>query len=445
MTPRTALPPHRIDLQNLGGTYTRLVDLDGDGRPELVLLQPSTSSISDNPGVDEAERKHFCLSALDLDGRLRWQIGTPWPDVECPYIRHGGGGIAIADLDDDGRLEVAAINRDELLILDGATGRERARTRLPADCYALINTARLGEHGLHLVLKVSGRTYASWPYANPVLILNPDLSVYREPFAVRGAGHNIVALDVNGDGRDELLIGYALLDHRGEVIWQLDLGPDFDYEKHHADQITLADLDGDGRPSVCYSGSEDFYIVDLDGRLRSTTPAGHSQKAHAGPWGPDGKICIFMSEKHRGINALAADGSVIWHRDDRNGYVQPGPRWSHGAGQRSWPLFRPQLPPVGEVPFRSDPALSRQLWPRFLDAEGELYEALPWQEDYALPAMTIRARRSYDCGLIYQTSIVDLDGDGLDAVLVHNRQQAWIFRSPESVATLAKESNRSTH
>ena len=43
----------------------------------------------------------------------------------------------------------------------------------------------------------------------------------------------------------------------------------------------------------------------------------------------------------------------------------------------------------------------------------------------------IRAERSYDCGVKYGVLGCDIDGDGLDEVIVVDRRRVWVFHSPE--------------
>jgi hypothetical protein len=48
-------------------------------------------------------------------------------------------------------------------------------------------------------------------------------------------GHCTFAYDVDGDGRDELAIGYSLLDDDGRVLWSYD-----DRLRDHADVVAIA-------------------------------------------------------------------------------------------------------------------------------------------------------------------------------------------------------------
>lgn len=425
-----------FSIEPFGGSIVRLGDIDGDGEQEMLILQSpgqfKSALYVDRDDIGEEDQHLHCLTALTLDGRVLWQDGEPW-QREMPYTGHGGArSVRVADVDADGSPEVVVMRRDEVVVLDGATGREKATRTMPADNYLNVYTAQFGppEEGRQILCKVNDRAYEPWDYANPTVVYNPDLSVYRGPFAVRGAGHNMVPMDVDGDGRDELFLGYSLLDSQLNEVWRLDLGEDFDYVADHADQIEVSDLNDDGRPEVLYSGSEDFYVADMDGNLLWQTQAGHSQRAVEGPWGPDGEKRVIMSEKNRGLWGLDADGKVLWNRTDINGYAVGRVRWRRGDGRSTWALFRPQLRPIHPTPYESDPSGSRDLWPRFIDGDGTLLDVFPWEDEYEQPRRRIRAARSYDCGVRYGTVVSDIDADGLDEVIVHDRRRVWIFRSP---------------
>jgi hypothetical protein len=440
VTPQSARLRNQFSVEAFGGGILKLADIDGDGEPELLILQSAGQLrcafyTAPRLGLDECDRALYCLTAVRLDGTVLWQDGTPYDRPGIPFSSHGGSQmVAVDDIDGDGQTEVLIIRNEHLVILEGRTGKEQASVALPADNYATINTAQFGppEKGRQILVKVNDQAYEPWEYSNPTIVYNADLSVYREPFGIRGAGHNMIARDFNGDGRDELLIGYSLLDHELNEIWSIDFGPDFDYVKEHADEIALAEVNDDGEMEIRYSGSKDFVASDLQGNLLWSTEAGHSQNSVQGPWGPGGEVRIIMNEKNQGLNGISTTGEHLWNRTDINGYARRDVCWARGDGQTHWVIFQAQRKPTLDLPYESDPAWSRDLWPRLMDGDGQLYDVFPWDESYTLPQGTIRCHRSYDAGYVYQTIVADLDGDGLDEVLVISRQWVWIFESPEA-------------
>ena len=435
--PPRAYLMRQFSIEPFGGNVAKLADIDGDGELELLIMQTAgqfqSKVFGQRDDMDEVDRTVHCLTAVTLEGQVLWQVGRPY-DREAPYTGHGGPDMfQVDDIDADGAAEVVLLRQDSLVVLDAATGQEQSAVRLPADNYTRLFTAQLGApgEGRHIICKNNDRAYPPWDYANPIIVYNPDLSIYRAPFSVPGAGHNMIASDINGDGRDELFIGYSLLDHECNVIWSLDLGPGFDYVHDHADQIALADMDGDGELEVRYAGSEDFFVADLKGNLLWKATAGHSQNSIAGSWGPDGEMRLIMCEKHRGIWGMDVTGRILWNRTDINGYVKDNVRWSRNGTPSSWALFRPQLKPFAETPYESDRAWSRTLWPRLMAGDGRLYDVFPWRAEYAHPRQLIRAKRSYDNGLKYEAIVCDIDGDEMDEVVVWDRRFVWVFHDSE--------------
>lgn len=432
----------RLDVSEYGGDTILPWLPSHDGSPTLedwrfvVLQSPGqfqSRLYAARDDLDEVDQQLGCLTCVDGAGTVLWQRGEPYPRA-MPYTSHGADStVLMDDIDADGDLEIVWVRGQELLILAAESGAVKAGTSLPADNLTNLSTAQLGPPtaGKHIIVKVNDRSYEPWDYANPTMVFAPDLSVYRDPFAVRGAGHNVVAMDVNGDGRDELLIGYSLLDANCDEIWRLDLGEDFDYVHDHADEIAVSRAAEDGQYRIRYAGSEDLFIGDLNGNLLWKTHAGHSQTTVRLHDQSTGKPVLIMNEKNLGIWGLDENGTVLWHRTDINGYAWSAIRWPTSDSMKEWALFRPQLRPISPTPYTSDPAWYRDLWPGLLDGTGSLHPFLPWLESYARPAEHIRASRSYDCGVRYATKVLDLDHDGRDEVVVFNRSSIWVFHSED--------------
>jgi hypothetical protein len=437
MNPGTATLIKEFSVAEFGGDRAELADIDGDGELELLLLQSPGQLKSrlhaDRADVDDADRSLHCLTAVSLEGEVLWQVGRPYRR-SFPFTSHGPKSMVVEDIDGDGRCEVALIRGHALVMLDGATGRQMRFVELPSDNFDLLSTAQFVRSAgqRHLICKVNDRAYPPWSYSNPIMVFRYDLNVWQKPFAVRGAGHSMVALDADGDGKDELLVGYSLLDDDLSEAWGLDLGYGFDYVSNHADHIAVSDLDLDGNLEVRYSGSKDFIVTNLEGEILWRLRGKHSQRSAEGPWGPNGETRIIMCEKNEGLWGLDQKGEVLWHRTDINGYTGSPVVWRSGVGRNEWALFEPQLRPITPAPYDSEPAWSRDLWPRFIDGDGQLLDVFPWKDAYAQPRRRIRAERSYDCGVRYRTLAHDIDGDGLDEVIIFDRYRVCIFKSPDA-------------
>jgi hypothetical protein len=88
-------------------------------------------------------------------------------------------------------------------------------------------------------------------------------------------GHYPYPYDIDGDGKEEFVIGYAMWDHNGRQIWSRDE----DY-KDHADGIVMGRFSGDPKasPMVYACGSDEgFLLFDAQGRTMKHVRIGHAQ------------------------------------------------------------------------------------------------------------------------------------------------------------------------
>ncbi len=232
-----------IDITAAGGNKGLLGDLDGDGRMELVMIQADGD-------IDDRYVPHqvTCLTAFRLDGQMMWQVGTP---VEQP----GGTGsdfpAQIYDIDGDGKLEVLCVMKKEFLILEGSTGKVKKTYQLPGeeahDCIIIANL-RGKEKPQDIILK--DRYHKLWALDDEFNLLWTHEG---------NLGHFPWASDINGDGYDELMAGYDLLDHKGKLLWSCkDL-------EDHADCLWVGDVNGDGKPEWVIGGSVTC-MYDRDGK-----------------------------------------------------------------------------------------------------------------------------------------------------------------------------------
>jgi len=236
MEARTSTPAllGTIDIRAAGVRNKLLLgDLNGDGRMELLMAQP-------DGGIDDRYVPHqvICLTAFDLDGKLLWQVGKP--DAQC-----GKAGsdypVQIYDIDGDGALEVLCVMEKRFLVLEGATGKVKASYALPGDeahdCIVIANL-RGGPRPRDIILK--DRYRRLWAVTDTFELLWTHEG---------NVGHFPWAHDVNGDGRDEVMAGYDLLDADGRKLWTCR---DLD---DHADCIWVGDVNGDGTNELVIGGS----------------------------------------------------------------------------------------------------------------------------------------------------------------------------------------------
>jgi len=181
----------------------RFGDLDGDGRIDMLIAQNIPHVKGD--GFDAIS----CLTAVNLDGKVLWQIGRPDPrngllTNDTPFQIH--------DIDGHGHNEVVLIKDFKLQVLDGRTGEVKRWAWMPAappakerpyelvsgDSIAFVNLS--GNKGRHEIL-VKDRYEHFWIFNNRLeLLWKGDGQTGHYPYPV----------DIDGDGRDEISIGYSL-------------------------------------------------------------------------------------------------------------------------------------------------------------------------------------------------------------------------------------------
>ncbi|NIK75268.1 outer membrane protein assembly factor BamB [Paenibacillus castaneae] len=223
-----------IDISAAGPRCKMLLgDLNGDGRMELLLVQPDNRQ-----DVRYIPHQVQCLTAFDLQGNLLWQTGKPDPGAGSQGSDYPA---QIYDLDGDGRLEVLCVMDDQFKIVDGATGEIKESYQLPDphahDCIIIANLSG-NERASDIILK--DRYHKLW-----ALNRNFELLWKHEG----NPGHFPWVYDLNGDGKDEVMAGYDLLDSNGRLLWSCK---DLD---DHADCIWIGDVNGDGEPELVVGGS----------------------------------------------------------------------------------------------------------------------------------------------------------------------------------------------
>lgn len=239
-----------------------IADLDGDGALDFVIKQPN--QISD-PGVWRKSEETFKLEAYASNGSFLWRKDLGWNIEQGVWW----SPMIVYDFDGDGRAEVAvktaptdADHRDAegkvttgpewCSVLDGVTGREIARVDWPArGKIADWGDPRNNRASRHLMglayldgkrasLLAMRGTYTKMVVDAYNLVDGRLVPVWKwcgdnEQPPVRGQGmHGMHAVDVDGDGRDEIVLGAAVLDDNGKILWNLGMG--------HPDAVYVSDI-----------------------------------------------------------------------------------------------------------------------------------------------------------------------------------------------------------
>jgi len=260
-----------------------IADLNGDGVYDLIIKQPSGSV---DPGTFRRSQDTYKFEAYDgKTGNFMWRHDLGWNmDMGIWFTPS-----IVFDLDGDGKAEVAMKSSsyaatlessfaedssfimkgpEYCSILDGVTGKEIDKVdwisrgndkgiewgdpRGNRVNRNLIGVAYLD--GKRPSLLVCRGTYTvmridAYNLVNKKLQKVWSWSGDNETPKVQGQGfHGMHVYDVDNDGKDEILLGDAVLDDNGKILWNMNMG--------HPDICYLADIDYD-RP-----GLEIFYAFE---------------------------------------------------------------------------------------------------------------------------------------------------------------------------------------
>ena len=259
------------------GRNLRFGDLTGNGQIDVLIGQV----IHHGPGDQYSELG--CLTAMTFDGEALWRVGKPDPSHDRLT---NDVGFQIHDIDGDGRNEVIYCMNFEIVVADGATGRVKYKaptplSKPPANRYPRI----LGDclffcdlrgNGAPRDMIIKDRYWHFWA-------LNAQLEPLWEGNC--RTGHYPFAFDTDSDGHDELAIGYALFDHDGTPLWNLE-----DRVNDHADGVAIVNF-GDNRaapPRLFYTASDEgVLIADLHGHILKRHRIGHAQNPAIANFRPD--------------------------------------------------------------------------------------------------------------------------------------------------------------
>lgn len=187
---------------DFGGLWVVAGDVDGDGAPEIVSAE----------NFNEGDVHYTSAVAVQrLDGSVVWTWGDPaigrknWHhDVACQ----------VHDWDNDGSLEVIVATKGFVVELDGKTGKEKTRFPIPdeaTDCLVFCDLSGAGHAG-DVLVKNRYRDIYAYNRAGEQLWHVTDPGGYR-------TAHQPRPMDVDGDGRDELMAGFCMLNPDGTVRW----------------------------------------------------------------------------------------------------------------------------------------------------------------------------------------------------------------------------------
>jgi len=303
-------------------------DLDGDGRYDYVLKQPQDNIDPALPWWTPSPDT-YKLDAYTQDGRRLWRTDLGWAIERGIWY----SPLAVFDLDGDGRAEVAVKTGEGdprgpdgrveqgpewISILDGLTGRELARDdwpsrQIPGEKYNYNLSSRnqmcvayldgktpclIVERGTYTTIRLVAYEFTRAQGLRKLWTWDSREETGRGRYNSQGA-HIMHAADVDGDGRDEVILGSAVVDDNGNGLWSTGFG--------HPDFCFVGDID------PAHPGLEIFYGIEpprqnhglclVDAKTGGVLWGLQIPTNHVGTDG----MCADIDDRHPGSECHAAD------------------------------------------------------------------------------------------------------------------------------------------
>lgn len=408
-----------IAVKDFGSETLRVGDLNGDGAPDLLFVQSTYGP-----------REITCLTATTIHGDVLWQTGTPAPDNGRLY---SDLPVQVYDWDGDGRNEVLYVRQAHyaevypedgwarqrarryeghatMIVLDGLTGQERSTFPLPAPADDSFLFADLTGRGRREDFVVKDRYWNMWGVSRDGGVL----------WHWEGSpGHFPAIADLDDDGRDEVFVGFALIDHDGTVLFSRD--PD-----GHQDAAYITRLP-DGVWRLLF-GNHGIHCLAVDGTELWHHPLTEAQHVVAGSFRPDSPVqfmVIDRGQRHgpeRGqerdpatLYLYDVDGHEIWQRR------QPAGSWAAAIVNINW---LGSDSPQSVLVYNRGPLEHAAVY----DGAGDIVDTFQMQYTSDLPGVD----RQYYC------TRADMWGDSRDEVIFFGSAGACIYANarPWALPTL---------
>jgi hypothetical protein len=274
-----------------------LADLDMDGYFDFMV------------GQTAARKKR----AYTWQGKLLWER----PYTRGSYYTHPVRMVA-ADLDRDGKAEMVCFeeNGDEkwLIVCDAETGAVKHYKDMNA---FTIKQWERRDKILLIDRKGSGHedtiVFIHNNYGNPQAVaFTPELKHIWSYTSDWSKAHKSRIIDLNGDGRDEMILGGDCIDADGKLVWKM---PGITC-RGHADYIEARDLDP-RRPGleIAAAGCDSAtgWLTDWQGKLIWVQHRGHAQWLVAGHFGKKNEPEVWIRRKmgNEISDRVALDGTRI--------------------------------------------------------------------------------------------------------------------------------------
>jgi rhamnogalacturonan endolyase len=328
-----------IDLKNFGtAREIRFGHLTGTDEMHIVLAQHQKR------GHKDAYAHISCLTAINFDGEVLWQIGEPSTNPDHALLS-ADLPFQLCDIDGDGVDEVIVSRNFQLMILDGRTGEVRKsiptpRSEQPDESLFSVPFGKYAFDRIHVdairITNFSGKERPSdiliKDRYSRVWVYDSELN-FLWSFQEGITGHFPYTIDIDGDGKEEMFIGYHMVDHDGTLMWTLPVPTD------HTDEILIGHwnpLQKEMQIAIA-SGDEGFMIADLQGNLVHKHMIGHAQRVSVGNYRPDLaglEMCVTTFWGNQGIVYFFDSAGNLLHAFEPtcNGTIITPVNWT-GDGQ----------------------------------------------------------------------------------------------------------------
>ncbi len=368
-------------------------DVNGDGRAEIITAHSDKQRVT-------------AFAVRNLEGRELWHWGVPGSGrAQLGY----DVPLQIYDLNGDGRGEVFAGVDRFLLVMDGISGREIKRWPLPeglnvTDCITFADLRGLGRPSDILI---KDRYQNVWAYT-------PDWDMlWHWAPRIYKTCHHPTPIDIDGDGRDEVLAGYSMLDDNGLPLWTL--APEqADLSRGHLDCCEIfktGSTPTEFQFAISLCAAQTIAVIDGAGRFLWQRSGEHFESIDAGRLTRDAygkQIAVDLDHRPYG------DG-LMWVLDER-GDREISFRCDYCRHHRLIDWDGDGLDEIlignARALFRGDGSCLVRLGPKDLFAS----DAGP--------------QKSGDAGPL--AAVGDLDGDHRPEVILHSKTYIAVFKGRTS-------------
>jgi len=273
-------------------------DLDNDDEMEFVSARNQDQRVT-------------AVSAYKLDGTLMWTWGNA---DEGKSTLSYDVPLQVYDINGDGKDEVILGDECYLIILEGQSGNQLAGYPLPdglkvADCITFANVSGMGRSS-DIIVKT--RYTKLWAYTNDwkeIWNWSPDDG--------NMTCHHPTPIDIDGDGKDEVLAGYTMLDNDGSEMWTFSSSK-VDLKRGHLDCCRIAQTGQraeDFRLIITCCGANLIAMLDGRGNAIWEIDGHHFESADVAPILSEGKQ-VFVDIDHRPYGA-----SPVWLIDYEGNHI----------------------------------------------------------------------------------------------------------------------------